>query len=236
MALNSNLSGASRQQLHNETLAFREKNESIQDQLEKTFKDRQSKEMQNRHLEEAIETEKRKMNEMIFSLSVEDQNKYRELQRICENLKEENVAIYGKIEEVMKQKEKLSSIVMSSQSRSEAVKLQSKLREMMAKRNQLKEEESNRLSPAQEREKLISEVRINNQSINAINKQLKIISDQLEEKRQEFAQLEQDLEEGSSERFTKFKELKKRDEMMESFQQTFSDQMRREKQSKIKVL
>lgn len=231
MALNSNLSGASRQQLHNETLALREKNDSIQNQLEQTFRDRQTKEMQNVHLEETIAAEKRKMNEMIYSLSVEEQNKYRELQIICENLKEENVAIYGKIEEVMKQKEKLSGIVMNSQARSEAVKLQSKLREMMAKRNQLKEEEINRLSPAQEREKLISEVRINNQSISAINKQLKIISDQLEEKRQELAQLEQDLEEGSSERFTKFKELKKRDEMMESFQQSFPEQLRREKQS-----
>lgn len=199
--------------------------------MEQTFKDRQSKDMQNSHLDETITTEKRKMNEMIYSLSVEEQNKYRELQIFCEKLKDENVAIYGKIEEVMRQKEKFSGVVMNSQSRSEAVKLQSKLREMVAKRNQLKEEEMNRLSPAQEREKLISEVRINNQSIAAINKQLKIISDQLEERKQELFQLEQDFEEGSSERFTKFKELKKRDDMMESFQQSFPDQMKREKQS-----
>ena len=184
MALNSNLSGVSRQQLQNESIAFREKNDSIQNQMEQTFKDRQNKEMQNSHLQESINSEKRKMNEMIYSLSAEEQNKYHELQAICENLKDENVTIYGKIEDILKQKEKLNSIVMNSQSRSEAVKLQTKLRELTAKRNQLKEEEMNQLSPAQEREKLIGEVRINNQSISAINKQLKIVSDQLEEKRQ----------------------------------------------------
>lgn len=232
--LNLALSGASRQQLQNETIAFREKNEALQNQLEQTFKDVKNKEMQNTHLEEMIASEKNKANELIHSLSLDDQNKYREYQIICENLKSENVLIYEKIEQEMKRKEKLS-LSLNSQSRLEAVKLQSKLREMLAKHKQLKEEEINKLSPAQEREKLISEVRVNNQSISGLNKQIKSISEQLSEKKSELAQIETDLQEGSSERFVKYKELKKRDEMMENFQLSFHDQMKKEKQRNLKI-
>lgn len=229
LALNSNLSGASR---HNETIVFREKNEIMQNQLEKIFKDVKSKESQNIILEEKIIGEKTKANDLIHSLSLDDQNKYREYQIICDNLKSENAAIYGNIEEEIKRKEKLNTAVSNSQSRLEAVKLQSKLREIILKRNQLRDEEINKLSPAQEREKLISEVRVNNQSISGLNKQIKTLNEQLNERKLELAQIDKDLEEGSSERFIKYKELKKRDEMMENFQHSFQDQMKKEKQSK----
>ena len=120
---------------------------------------------------------------------------------------------------------------MNFQSRLEAVKLLSKMGELISKRNTLKDEEVNRLTPAQEREKLITEVRVNNQALASINKQMKIVSDQLQEKRDYLQQIEQDLDEGSSERHIKYKELKKRDEMMESFMETFNTNMALEKQS-----
>lgn len=236
LALDSSSTGATRQQLHNQTLVFREKNELMQNQLEQIFKERQNKEMQNQQLETAISNEKAKMNEMIYSLSPDEQNRYREHQMMCENLKAENAEIHAKIEGALKQKEKLSSSVINSQARLEAVKMHSKLRETNAKRNQLKDEETNRLTPAQEREKLINEVRMNNQAITSINKQMKIMSDQLQEKKDYLQQVEQDLEEGSSERHIKYKELKKRDEMMTNFLETYQAQMAQEKQSKEGVI
>jgi intraflagellar transport protein 74 len=237
LALDTGGNGASRQLLQNEAVAFREKNEVMQNQLEQIFKDRQAKENHNQQLEEAMESEKAKVDELIFSLNPDDQNKYRELQIICERLKSENAEIHGTIEETVKRKEKLSANVMNSQSRMEAIKLQSKLREVVAKRNQLKDEEVNRLTPAQEREKLISEVRVNNQSINSINKQMKIVSDQLQEKRDNLQLIEQDMEEGknSSERYVKFRELKKRDEMMSTFLDSFHTQLAKEKQSELRL-
>lgn len=203
-------------------------------QLEQTFRERQNKELQNQQLEAAIVSEKTKMNEMIYSLSADEQNRYREHQMMCESLKAENAEIHASIEAAIKQKEKLSVSVINSQARLEAVKMHSKLREMNAKRNQLKDEETNRLTPAQEREKLINEVRLNNQAITSFTKQTKIVADQLHEKRDYLQQVEQDLEEGSSERHIKYKELKKRDEMMTNFMETFQAQMAKEKQSEFK--
>lgn len=228
---NSSAGPNTRQHLQNEALALRERNETLQNQLEQVFKERQNKELQNQNFEEKISNEKNKINELIYSLSMEDQNRYREYQMIAERFKGENAEIHAKIEELVKQKEKLSAQVINSQTRLEAVKMHSKLRELVSKRNNLKDEEMNRLTPAQEREKLINEVRMNNQALNSINKQTKIISDQLQEKKEFLQQIEQDLEEGSSERHTKYKELKKRDEMMTQFMETFEMNMKKEKQS-----
>lgn len=113
----------------------------------------------------------------------------------------------------------------------EATRLLSKLNELVIKRNTLRDEEANRLSPAQEREKLISEVRANNQALTSMNRQMKLIEDQLSDKREQLSQIEQDLEEGNSERHAKYKELKRRDETMTAFMDTFRVNMENEKQS-----
>ncbi|KAL9705728.1 hypothetical protein quinque_009246 [Culex quinquefasciatus] len=221
IALDNCSSGMSRQQLQNETVALRERNERIQEQLEIVFKQRQIKDTENRELEVETEREKNKINEMIYSLSESDQKKYREFQTLSESLKQQNTIFHNQISELEKQKERLNTIIMNSQTRTEAHRLKSKLKELIAKRNQMRDEENNRLSPAQEREKLINEVRSNNQALASIGKQLKIIEDQLNEKKEMLQQIDQDLEEGNSERHIKYKELKKRDEVMSAFMDTF---------------
>lgn len=94
-------------------------------------------------------------------------------------------------------------------------------------------EEMNRLTPAQEREKLINDVRNNNQALASIGRQMKLIEDQLNEKKEMLQQMEQDLEEGNSERHIKYKELRKRDEVMTSFMESFSKNLANEKNSKV---
>lgn len=231
IALDNCSSGMTRQQLQNETLALRERNEHIQEQLEIVFKQRQIKDTENRELEAEAEKEKNKINEMIFSLPDADQQKYREYQALSESLRQQNTIYHNQISELEKQKDRLNTMIMNSQTRTEAHRLKSKLKELIAKRNQMRDEESNRLSPAQEREKLINEVRSNNQALSSIGKQLKIIEDQLNEKKEMLQQIDQDLEEGNSERHIKYKELKKRDEVMSAFMDSFQQSLAVEKQN-----
>ncbi|XP_058053453.1 intraflagellar transport protein 74 homolog [Anopheles bellator] len=236
LALDNCSSGMTRQHLLNETVALRERNEHMQEhQLEQIFRQFQRREAENRELEVDTEKEKNKINEIIMSLPAEDQRKYRAFQTLSENLKKQNTIFHSEITEFEKQKERLTTLIMNSQSRSEAHRLKSKLKELMAKRNAMADEETNRLSPAQEREKLISEVRSNNQSLDVLGKQQKIVEDQLNEKRETLQQIEQDLEEGNSERHVKYKELKKRDDVMSSFMDSFSTNMAEEKHN-IEVL
>ncbi|XP_040157136.1 LOW QUALITY PROTEIN: intraflagellar transport protein 74 homolog [Anopheles arabiensis] len=230
LALDNCTSGMTRQHLLNETVALRERNEHIQEQLEVIFKQRQQKDIENKALERNTEQEKNKVIEMINSLPEEDQHKYREYQALSENLRKQNAIYHSQISEMEKQKDRLNTMIMNSQSRSEAHRLKSKLKELLNKRNTLREEENNRLSPAQEREKLINDVRSNNQALASIGKQLKIVEDQLIEKKETLQQIDQDLEEGNSERHVKYKELKKRDDVMSAFMDTFKSNMNQEQQ------
>ncbi|XP_050076194.1 intraflagellar transport protein 74 homolog [Anopheles maculipalpis] len=231
LALDNCTSGMTRQHLLNETVALRERNEHIQEQLELIFKQRQQKDNENKELDRETEKEKNKVIEMINSLPEEDQHKYREYQTMSENLRKQNAIYHTQISEMEKQKERLNTMIMNSQTRSEAHRLKSKLKELLNKRNTLREEENNRLSPAQEREKLINDVRSNNQALASIGKQLKIVEDQLMEKKETLQQIDQDLEEGNSERHVKYKELKKRDEVMSSFMDSFKSNMNLEQQN-----
>ncbi|XP_041772726.1 intraflagellar transport protein 74 homolog isoform X4 [Anopheles merus] len=230
LALDNCTSGMTRQHLLNETVALRERNEHIQEQLEVIFKQRQQKDIENKALERNTEQEKNKVIEMINSLPEEDQHKYREYQALSENLRKQNAIYHSQISEMEKQKDRLNTMIMNSQSRSEAHRLKSKLKELLNKRNALREEENNRLSPAQEREKLINDVRSNNQALASIGKQLKIVEDQLIEKKESLQQIDQDLEEGNSERHVKYKELKKRDDVMSAFMDSFKSNMHQEQQ------
>lgn len=229
IALDGYSSGQTRQQMQNETAAYRERNDTIQTQLEKLFLERQTKDTVNNAMEQEIERERNKLNEMVHNLSAADQTKYRELKALAEQLKARNLALQNQIEAAGKQKERMAGILSTSQMRVDAVKLSLLQHELVEKRNGYADELKNKLSPAQEREKLIAEVRTNNQAMVSLKRQIKIAEDQLVDKRETLNHVEQDLEDGNSERHMKYKELKKRDETMTAFLDTFPQQMTTEK-------
>ncbi len=232
IVLDSHSSGTSRQQLQQEAAAIRERNENIQSQLELLFNERQSKEENNKELERKINEEKAKINEMIFALSPVDQERYRQHEKQLEVLRIQNSELHDQIDSLIKQKQLMEATLSTSQTRMEAARLLTKLNELVTKRNSLREEEANRLTPAQEREKLIVEVRANNQALSSMNKQMKQIEDQLNDKKETLQQIEQDLEESNSERHVKYMELKRRDETMSAFMATFQTSMEEEQKSK----
>lgn len=236
IVLDSHSSGTTRQQLQQEAAAIRERNENVQSQLELLFSERQSKEDKNKELERKIGEEKSKINEMIFALSPSDQERYRQHEKQLEQLRMENSEIHDEIDALIKQQQRMEATLSTSQTRMEAARLLTKLNELVAKRNSLREEEANRLTPAQEREKLIVEVRANNQALTSMNKQMKQIEDQLNDKKETLQQIEQDLEESNSERHVKYMELKRRDETMSAFMATFRASMDEEQKSKSSEL
>lgn len=235
IVLDSHSSGTTRQQIQQEAIAIRERNENIQSQLEMLFNERQTKEDKNKELERKISEEKAKINEMIFALSPSDQERYRQHEQQLESLRAQNSEIHDQIDSLIKQKQRMEATLSTSQTRMEAARLLTKLNELVAKRNNLREEEANRLTPAQEREKLIVEVRANNQALTSMNKQMKQIEDQLSDKKETLQQIEQDLEESNSERHVKYMELKRRDETMSAFMATFHASMEEEQNSNLPI-
>ncbi|XP_031631597.1 putative leucine-rich repeat-containing protein DDB_G0290503 isoform X2 [Contarinia nasturtii] len=235
IALDSANSNITRQQMNQETTVLRERNEEFQQQLEKTFNEKQAKEAINEKLEKEIELERNKINKVIEAMSEPDQEKYRKLDALAQQLSEQNNAMHEEINMMINKRDNLETIAKSSNERAEAVRLLLKLNELEMKLMQLKEEEQRRLTPAQEREKLIGEVRENKQALNGIQHQIKLAEDALHEKRELLQQIDDDLDEGNSERYAKYKELKHRDETMSKFMDNFKENLQAE-MNKIEMI
>lgn len=234
IALDSANSNISRQQMNQETTVLRERNEDLQQKLEKAFNDRQANEAINEKLETEINIERNKINRVIESMSEADQQKYHQLDEKVRQLGDANSKMHEEINMLMNKKTNLETIVKNSTERAEAIRLLLKLNELEMKLMVSKEEEQNRLTPAQEREKLINEVRENKQALTSIQHQIKLAEDTLSEKRELLRQIDDDLDEGNSERYAKYKELKLRDETMTKFMDTFKESLVAERNSEFK--
>lgn len=121
IALDSANSNITRQQMNQETTVLRERNEELQQQLEKTFNEKQAKEALNEKLEKEIELERNKINKVIESMSETDQEKYRKLDALAQKLGEKNNAMHEEINMMINKKTNLETIAKSSNERTEAV-------------------------------------------------------------------------------------------------------------------
>ena len=95
------------------------------------------------------------------------------------------------------------------------------LAEAENKRDKLLEEEKQRGTPAQERERLLAAVKDDNAEISIMERHISEAGERIRQLGEEREQLDQDLEENMSERNQKYRELKKREETMDQFLSSF---------------
>merc|ERR1712150_71776 len=102
-----------------------------------------------------------------------------------------------------------------------AVRLYEQLHELEEKRDQLMSEVQSKSTPQEEREKLLKLVKEDNQEIASMERQTNEIKDKVGNLQEEVRQLDMDIEENQGERNQKYKELKKREESMNEFLDSF---------------
>lgn len=229
IVLDAHTSGLTRQQLQQETAALRDHNERTQSQLEHQFHQRQARTADHTAMQSAVAAERQRLDDMVFALPADDQQQYRQLHASAEQLHQQLAAAQERDAAAAAQLARLQATVGQSTARSEAARLLSRLDELVQRARQLRAEQAQRQSPAQEREQLIVEVRDNQQTLVGFNNQLRLVDGQLQQKRELLAQIEQDLEEGQSDRHAKYKELRRRDETMSAFMETFAASLEQEK-------
>lgn len=231
IVLDAHTSGLTRQQLQHETAALRDHNERTQSQLEHAFHQRQARTAASAELQTTIAAERQRLDDMVFALPADDQLQYAQLRSASEAQHQQLAAAQERDAAVAAQLARLQQTVGQSAVRSEAVRLLAKLAELQQRGRSLRDEEAQRPSPAQERELLIAAVRDNQQSLVGFNNQLRLVDGQLQERRELLAQIEQDLEEGQSDRHAKYKELRRRDDTMTEFMEQFGESVEREKRT-----
>ncbi|KAB0368713.1 hypothetical protein FD755_019747 [Muntiacus reevesi] len=152
-------------------------------------------EKQIRSVEEEIEQEKQAAEGIIKNMSPEKQVKYIEMKTTNEKLLQELDTLQQQLDSLNMKKESLESEIAHSQVKQEAVLLHEKLYELESHRDQMIAEDKNMGSPMEERERLLKQVKEDNQEIASMERQLADIKEKVNQFSEEIRQLDMDLEE-----------------------------------------
>ncbi|KAG7218565.1 hypothetical protein INR49_020189 [Caranx melampygus] len=112
----------------------------------------------------------------------------------------------------------------------EVVRLHETLSALETKRDAMEAEHKSLGSPQEQREKLFKQVKEDNQEIASMDRQLTEIRERTSQITEDIRQLEQDSEEAQGECHQKYKELKKKEEEIDCFLESFEELRAQEKQ------
>ncbi|XP_042305779.1 intraflagellar transport protein 74 homolog isoform X2 [Sceloporus undulatus] len=199
------------------------------------FTERQNKEKLIQAVEDDIQQEKQAAENIIKNMSEEDQVKYMETKVANEKLIQELSALQQEMDALDIKEQALDAEIAHSQVKQEALQLYEKLRGLEEHRNQMILEEKNMGSPQEERERLLKQVKEDNQEIASMERQLTEIKEKIDQLNEGIRQVDMDLEEQQGEKNLKYKELKKREESMDNFLESFEETKNQELERKTQI-
>ncbi|XP_067886625.1 intraflagellar transport protein 74 homolog isoform X1 [Heterodontus francisci] len=227
------------------------------------FTERREKEDLIRVIDEEIEREKQAADTIIKNMAEDKQAKYMKMKVINERLLQELDARQQELDILNTKKETLGAEIAHSQVKQEAVVLYEKLHELESHRSQMIAEDKSMGSPQEERERLLKQVKEDNQEIASMERQLTEMREKINQVTEEIRHLDMDLEEHQDgpchltspfqmfrdyrihsqlpqpslqgERNQKYKELKKREETMDAFLDTYEEIKKQELERKAQL-
>ncbi|XP_017767616.1 PREDICTED: intraflagellar transport protein 74 homolog [Eufriesea mexicana] len=210
-----------KEDIEQETEELATKNEQNSLKIENMFEERKKLEQTLYKIEKQLENKKRRTERLIESMDSNMKEKYDELSKEKIKVQEKAIEMQQALDELYKEQVYLEEEITLSPLKQEAVKLYLKIIETEEKRDKLREEEKHRVSPEEEKEKLLQKIKQDNMDIAAAEAQLIEKKKQMQETEQKLEQLETDIEDNQSEKQIKYKELRKREEMIEQFMDSF---------------
>ncbi|NXB23916.1 IFT74 protein, partial [Rhagologus leucostigma] len=209
--------------------------------MDKIFTERQATEKLIQAVEEDIEREKVVADDIMKDMSQENQAKYMEMKAANEKLSQELVVQQQELDALNVKEESLRSEIAHSGVKQEAVQLYEKLHELKEHRDQMIAEDKNMESPQEERERLLKQARTENvvkddsQKIAGMERQLAEVKEKIDHFKKVIQRLDMDLENHRGEENWKYKELKKREESMDNFLESFEDVKNQELERKTQT-
>ncbi|XP_032822203.1 intraflagellar transport protein 74 homolog isoform X2 [Petromyzon marinus] len=203
--------------------------------MDAIFTERRAKESQMKAVEQEIERERQAADVIVQNMAPEQQRSYMEMKEANERLLQELEAKQQELDDLSAKKASLEASMANTPLKLECVALYGKLREVEAKRNQMQAEDQAMLTPEEERERLLKQVKEDNQEIASMDRQLSEVKEKIGHLNEEIGQLENDMEEHQGERNQKYKELKKREESMDEFLSAFEENRRQEVERKAEL-
>ncbi|XP_062460397.1 intraflagellar transport protein 74 homolog [Pezoporus occidentalis] len=203
--------------------------------VDKIFTERQTTEKLIQTVEEDIEREKVVAEDIIKDMSKENQAKYMEMKAANEKLSQELVVQQQELDALNIKEEALRAEIEHSQVKKEAVQMYEKLHELEERRDQMIAEDKNMESPQEERERLLKQVKDDSQEIASMDRQLAEVKEKTNHFKKVIQRLDTDLENYEGEENWRYKELKKREESMDNFFETFEEVKNQELERKAQI-
>lgn len=205
--------------------ALKIQNEREQKSIDELFTQRRDKEQQIKQLEIELDQERRMAESLVEDMPPDQRAKYAQLKNVNNSLQAELEQKQQDLDALATRIQNLEDEVSSSPVKQEAVTLYEKLNELGEKKQSLLDEmeKENKGTPAEERERLLKQVKEDNQEIASMERKTSELREKIETVNGETQQLDMDLEEHQGERNVKYKELKKREETMDEFLETFEE-------------
>lgn len=207
--------------LEEDCKVLKQQNERDSSSMEKLFAQNLEKDELIKKLEFEIEKERRKTESFVSNMSPEMQEQFKKLKIKNLQLQEELEMKQQELDKLNENIDSLEEEISQSPVKQEAVSLYEKIMVLEEKRGSLADEMKKKETPQEERERLLKQVKEDNQEIARMENRAKEINERTEKLQDEISQLDMDLEEHHGERTAKYKELKKRDEDMQEFLDSF---------------
>lgn len=197
--------------------------------LDAIFIEKGKKEEVVKRHEKEIQEEKKRREKILSSMSGSIRNKYEKIKIESDKLQESLEYNQSQIEEYKSKMEGMRKQIGLSSVKQEALNLLDQLHTAELKRDQLVEETKNVLTPAEEREKLLKQIKDNNQEITAMEKKINELRDTCEQIQSELNEKVDSKEDGDDDQddanqkeiAQKYRELRKREIVMDEFLSNF---------------
>ncbi|XP_037533922.1 intraflagellar transport protein 74 homolog [Nematolebias whitei] len=211
------------EEMINDYSMLKAQNDNEAQSIDSIFTERQEREEAIRAIEEEIRRERWAAEEVIQAMPAAEQEKYFSMTSVNEELLQGLAVLQEELDILVTKKKDYEAELSHSQIKQEVVRLHDNLSELEAKRDALEAEHKSVDSPKEEREKLFKQVKEDNQEIASMERQLTEIMERKRQIAEQVRLLEQDSEAAQGECQQKYKELKKKEEEIDQFLETFQD-------------
>ncbi|MEQ2290577.1 hypothetical protein AMECASPLE_004525 [Ameca splendens] len=176
-----------------------------------------------RAIEEEITRERQVADEVVQAMPSAKREKYFSMTTTNDDLLQEFAVLQEELDILVTRKEDYEAELSHSQIKQEMVRLHETLSALEGKRDAMEAEHKSLGSPQEQREKLLKQVKEDNQEIASMERQLTEIRDRTRQIIEDIRNLEQDSEAVQGECQQKYKELKRKEEEIDRFLESFEE-------------
>ncbi|XP_061569834.1 intraflagellar transport protein 74 homolog [Cololabis saira] len=210
------------EEMVNDYNVLKAQNDSEAQSIDSIFTERRGRQEAINALEEDIRKERRVADEVVKAMPATKREKYLSMTSANEELLQELAVFQEELDILVTKKEDYEAELSYSQIKQEMVRLHDTLSSLEVKREAMEAEHKSLGSPSEEREKLYKQVKEDNQEIASMERQLTEIrtsTSQMTETRH----LEEDSGPAQGECHQKYKELRKKEEEIGQFLESFEE-------------